>query len=205
MGRDALDDVKIAAPCSSSWDEMRGDDRVRFCRSCFLNVYDLSAMSRADARNFLYTQEGRVCVRVYRRADGKVLSADCPVGAAALKRRAADLALALVTGFLFVSSAAFAMLSEGGRGLLRTSGLPGAGLWDHAVRRCEVRLLGTWPLSVLTRWLETPRGSLLPSTWGEPEGGHFMGMLGLPDGMEEAPAQTPGVDRILIKPAKRSG
>jgi hypothetical protein len=42
---DLLSQIKIASPCAASWDEMRGDDRCRFCQHCQLNVYNLSAMT----------------------------------------------------------------------------------------------------------------------------------------------------------------
>ena len=44
-----LDDIQIATPCSASWDDMRGDDRVRHCGDCRMNVYNLSEMTRAEA------------------------------------------------------------------------------------------------------------------------------------------------------------
>ena len=43
-----LDQVRVASPCSASWDEMLGDERVRFCTSCEKNVFNLSAMSREE-------------------------------------------------------------------------------------------------------------------------------------------------------------
>src|SRR5262245_30602687 len=36
--------LRIASPCSADWDEMTGDDRVRFCGRCRKNVYNLSEM-----------------------------------------------------------------------------------------------------------------------------------------------------------------
>ncbi len=75
-----LDDVRIASPCKASWEAMTGDDRVRFCGECNKNVYDLSAMPRDEATRLLAEHEGSLCVRLYRRADGTVLTADCPVG-----------------------------------------------------------------------------------------------------------------------------
>ncbi len=91
-----LDNVRIASPCPAEWDEMIGDDRVRYCGQCTKNVYNLSAMSREDAEALLragFEREGLggdgVCVRIYRRADGTVLTADCPDGARRKKRRLA--------------------------------------------------------------------------------------------------------------------
>ena len=56
---------------------MRGDDRVRFCQQCKMNVYDISAMSRADATQLIASHEGRLCVQMYRRSDGTVITDDC--------------------------------------------------------------------------------------------------------------------------------
>jgi hypothetical protein len=79
--------ARIAAPCPTSWDAMEGDDRVRFCGLCQLNVYNLSAMTRAEAEALVARTEGRVCARLYRRADGTVLTKDCPTGLRAVRRR----------------------------------------------------------------------------------------------------------------------
>lgn len=84
-----LDSVKVASPCSEAWEKMSGDERARFCAACSLTVYNLSAMSRADAEALILKKEGRLCVRFYRRADGTILTADCPVGLAAVRRRVA--------------------------------------------------------------------------------------------------------------------
>lgn len=73
-------EIRVASPCSASWDAMDGDDRARFCVHCTKNVYDLSAMSRAEAEALVRGKEGRLCVRFYRRADGTVLTDNCPVG-----------------------------------------------------------------------------------------------------------------------------
>lgn len=59
---------------------MDGDERVRFCRECNRNVYNLSSMTEAEAQRLIARREGRVCVRFYQRRDGTVLTTDCPVG-----------------------------------------------------------------------------------------------------------------------------
>src|SRR5215510_2808551 len=86
-----LDHIKIAAPCPADWDQMFSfeDERVRFCSQCNLNVYNLSGMSRQEAEALITKTEGRLCVRFYRRADGSVLTQNCPVGLKAIKRRVA--------------------------------------------------------------------------------------------------------------------
>ena len=75
-----LEDVRIASPCSARWADMRGDERVRFCGQCEKKVYDLSMLTRVEAEALIVAQEGSLCLRLFRRVDGTVLTADCPVG-----------------------------------------------------------------------------------------------------------------------------
>ena len=105
-----LGNLNVASPCSADWDAMYGDERKRFCGQCKLNVYNLSGMTRDEAESLIMNAEGRLCVRFYRRADGTVITQDCPVGWARVKQRTratlvamASLLMALVTGVLSVS------------------------------------------------------------------------------------------------------
>lgn len=98
-----LNNVKIASPCRADWNAMIGDERQRFCGECQLNVYNLSGMTRQEAENLLLNSEGRLCVRFYKRADGSVITKDCPVGWRAVKQRVSKTAAAaasLVFGVL---------------------------------------------------------------------------------------------------------
>jgi hypothetical protein len=83
----ALEQIQVASPCHAAWDAMTGNDQVRFCGQCSKHVYNLSGMSRADAEALVSATEGRMCVRFFRRADGTVLTQDCPVGLRAVRRR----------------------------------------------------------------------------------------------------------------------
>jgi hypothetical protein len=89
---------------------MYGNDRMRFCGQCKLNVYNLSGMSREEAENLVMNAEGRLCVRFYRRSDGTIITENCPVGWAKVKARAKvyvtaafSLVMAMI-GSLFVVS-----------------------------------------------------------------------------------------------------
>ncbi|HWE30360.1 MAG TPA: hypothetical protein VHB97_20280 [Polyangia bacterium] len=101
-----LENIRIATPCAADWDDMRGDDRVRFCGKCDKNVYNLSAMTRDEGEALVREKEGRLCVRLYQRADGTVITNDCPVGVRRARLRArvwasvsgAAASLALVLG-----------------------------------------------------------------------------------------------------------
>jgi len=82
-----LNNLKVASPCSQDWNAMIGNDRTRYCGECKLNVFNLSGMSKVEAENLITNAEGRLCVRFYKRADGSVITQDCPVGWARVKQR----------------------------------------------------------------------------------------------------------------------
>jgi hypothetical protein len=73
-----LELIDVPNPCTVPWDTMSGDERVRFCNHCSKNVYNLSDMSAAEARNLLISSEGKVCISMLKRADGTVVTDECP-------------------------------------------------------------------------------------------------------------------------------
>jgi len=81
-----LESISIAEPCKADWNRMRGDDQARFCGTCQKNVYNLSEMSKAQAEALLLEKEGKLCIRYYRRADGTIITDNCPVGFKATRR-----------------------------------------------------------------------------------------------------------------------
>lgn len=99
-----LDALRIATPCTASWDAMAGDARKRFCGQCRLNVYDVSELTRGEAETLLRKGEGRFCLRLHRRADGRIVTKDCGRVRAAIERqirwvRAATASVLAVFGF----------------------------------------------------------------------------------------------------------
>ena len=97
---DPLSRVRIAAPCRADWARMRGNERVRFCGECSMNVYNLTNMSKRDAEALILGAEGRLCVRYYHRSDGTILTGNCPVGLEAFKRRVAGISKAVASSVL---------------------------------------------------------------------------------------------------------
>ena len=81
---------------------MHGDERVRFCDQCELHVYNLSAMTRREAERLITSSEDRLCIRFHRRADGTILTQNCPVGLRALKRRVSS-----IVGVVFAAVTSF--------------------------------------------------------------------------------------------------
>jgi hypothetical protein len=103
----SLDRIRIASSCPVSWERMTGDARVRFCDECNLHVYNIGEMTRAEAETLFANTEGRLCARVYRRADGTVITRDCPVGLRAIRRRAAKTAGAVFAAVMALATSVF--------------------------------------------------------------------------------------------------
>lgn len=72
--------LKIASPCSIPWDEMAGNDRVRYCTRCHLNVYNLAEMSPQEVEAIVLRSGGRLCGRLYTRGDQTVTLRRCRGG-----------------------------------------------------------------------------------------------------------------------------
>lgn len=98
-----LKNIHIASPCRADWAKMSGDERVRHCSECKLSVYNLSELSRRAAEELIARHEGRLCVRFYRRADGTVITRDCPVGFRQLARKVSRVAGTVLSALMSVS------------------------------------------------------------------------------------------------------
>jgi hypothetical protein len=78
---------------------MPGDDRVRYCNRCSLNVYNLAVMSREETEALVRNRKGRLCGRLYLRGNRTATLRDCAGGRRLkLVRRAVALAAMLVIG-----------------------------------------------------------------------------------------------------------
>lgn len=83
---DPVDRIEIPTPCSVPWDSMFGDERIRHCGSCRKNVYNVAALTRAQAMELIASREP-VCLRIYLRPDGTVVTNDCWSRLRAARRR----------------------------------------------------------------------------------------------------------------------
>jgi hypothetical protein len=110
----SLDQINIASPCPMQWEELAGDERKRFCAQCGLNVYNISAMTKAEAESFIANAEGRICAKLYRRADGAIMTRDCPVGLRAVRKKVSGAAAAAFSALvsLFGASTPFAQQQQ---------------------------------------------------------------------------------------------
>jgi hypothetical protein len=101
-----IHNIRVASPCPADWNKMIGDERVRHCAECNLNVYNLSAMTEREVQKLIASSQGRLCARLYRRADGTIITQDCPRGLRAVARRISRITAALLAAVMSVSFAA---------------------------------------------------------------------------------------------------
>jgi len=132
-----LSRIEIAKPCSADWESMTGDERERTCQLCQLNVFNIAEMTKTEAESFLAERipQGRVCIRIFRRQDGTIITDDCPRGLRAardaarrLKQRVAA-AASLVLTFL----APAAGLAQGGDDKKKETSAPVGRMGDVAM------------------------------------------------------------------------
>jgi hypothetical protein len=104
-----LNQLRVASPCPMKWADMAGDDRVRHCSECDLNVYNFAELTRQEATELVLRTEGRLCGILHHRTDGTLLLRDCPVGVRESARRAIRFtARAIAAAVLLSSSVAVA-------------------------------------------------------------------------------------------------
>ena len=147
-----LDQVHIAAPCPADWEDMTGDDRVRHCSLCRLNVYNLSEMSAEEAESLLQQRTGRICVRFFVPEDGKVTTKDCPRGVRALR----------IQALKRVSIAASFVLAAMGCGTESSAKFKKAIGLDK-FEKPPVAIAGAIPMPIVTTTATTPIPTLRPT------------------------------------------
>jgi hypothetical protein len=138
-----LDTVEIASPCPARWEDMQGDERSRFCGECRLNVYNIAAMTRAEAEALILGKEGRLCARIYRRPDGTVLTRDCPVGLRLVRQKAARAVARIAAAVALLIGGALAIAGVNPK----TTGM---------------RLRRIQPFATICEWVSPNRGATMP-------------------------------------------
>lgn len=92
-----LNNIRVASPCSADWEQMSGDNRIRRCHACNLNIYNFSEFSEAEIRELLASRKERLCGRLFQRHDGTVITQNCPVGLKKVVRRISRIAGAILS------------------------------------------------------------------------------------------------------------
>ncbi len=101
-----LDKIEVKTPCSEDWNEMRGNEQVRFCSHCSKSVNNLSTMTRREASKIIKQSNGNLCVRYVKNPAGgaPLFSEDLHQ----ISRRAPRLAVGVMATALSLSSMAYA-------------------------------------------------------------------------------------------------
>lgn len=107
-----INSIRVAMPCSAGWETMSGDERVRHCGSCKLNVYNITEMTEREVQLLIERRESRLCIRLHRRADGTVITRDCPTGLRNYRKRLARSVGATLSLILGLISTTFAQKSD---------------------------------------------------------------------------------------------
>ncbi len=103
--------ISIEKPCSASWDQMTGNDQVRFCGHCELSVTQVSKLSRAKAVKLVKQSKGRLCLRIERTPLGDIVTRPAVQKLYTISRRASRFAAGAFTAVLSLSTAAYAQSS----------------------------------------------------------------------------------------------
>lgn len=69
-------------------------------------------MSAVEAESLIIQNEGRLCLRLYQRSDGTILTKDCPIGVRAIRRRLAKVAGAVFAAVMTIGTSAFSQTSR---------------------------------------------------------------------------------------------
>ncbi len=125
--QDFLNQLQIASPCDVPWESMTGDHRTRHCDQCEKKVYNLANLTREEAMALFSNPDEMPCIQLWRRADGTVLTADCPVGLRRLRSRQTRPVAAAVFAALLACGGAYAQTPRAKRGEVvapKTGGKP---------------------------------------------------------------------------------
>lgn len=199
---DVLSNVRIASPCDMRWEEMRGDDKRRHCEQCNLHVHNFAAMTGEEINGLLeqhFNADGskkeRLCAMIYRRADGTILTSDCPVGLAAVraKARRAMVRLATLIGLASVVGAWAQWRVQGER---QDKGeIAGAVAW-RAPARAPSQLP---PMRAFMQWMRGNTAPVTPPLMGKIA--TTMGDVCVPaPALQPAPEQSEGEPKGPVAP-----
>jgi hypothetical protein len=100
--------IAIESPCSARWEEMKGNEQVRFCSHCELNVTDLTQMTRPKAISLVRRSKGRLCLRIQRSPAGELVTRPSVQKLYSISRRASRIAAGTFTALMSISTAAYA-------------------------------------------------------------------------------------------------
>ncbi len=98
---------KQATPCSFVWDATDTRERFRYCDLCKTPVYNFTGLEQPEADELIFQRENRRNATLYKRADGKYMTVNCPVE---VKRKRDMIYMSFGGVLLFIAAIAFMIL-----------------------------------------------------------------------------------------------
>lgn len=98
---------KQATPCAFVWDDPDSKERFRYCDLCKTPVYNFTGLEQPEADELIFQRENRRNATLYKRADGKYMTVNCPVE---VKRKRDMVYMSLGGVLLFAAAIAFMIL-----------------------------------------------------------------------------------------------
>lgn len=148
-----INKFRVASPCPVGWETMNGDKRMRSCDMCELNVYNISEMTEKEVRQLVMDSTERICARVYRRADGTVMTKDCPAGLRAYRKRAAryaGAALSIILGLFSIGFGQNKKAKEKTDPSVAADVMTGKGVIKGTVADSNGAIMPNWPIVLRT-------------------------------------------------------
>lgn len=99
----SLHNITVNSPCLADWDQMTGNDQIRFCSHCNLQVNNISELTYSQAARLVARSKGRLCVRYYRDAQGAPVIRQAPVALHQIARRVSRFAAGAFSATLSLS------------------------------------------------------------------------------------------------------
>jgi hypothetical protein len=89
---------RISSPCPWKWEGDEVKERIKYCDMCKHQVYNFAGIERPEAEALVFKHENQVAKTLFKRADGKFMSSDCPVAV----KQTRGMVLAVVMGLLLL-------------------------------------------------------------------------------------------------------
>jgi hypothetical protein len=99
----AITDFKKASACPWSWEEQDSKERFRYCGQCQASIYNFDGMELPEAEALIFKRENRENAPLYKRADGKFMTSDCPVQVKQKRDRLSLIAIAAAVAIAFIA------------------------------------------------------------------------------------------------------
>lgn len=96
---------KQATPCAFNWEGSETKERFRYCDLCKTPVYNFAGLEQPEADELIFQRENRRNATLYKRADGKYMTVNCPVEV----KRKRDM-IYMSVGGVFLAIAAIAIM-----------------------------------------------------------------------------------------------